>query len=147
MPVTYITGDPLQTRAQTLLFGYNAKAQSELGVLETALYTAFPAAFATYRKQCRGGRIKPGMLWVWRESLPQLGFLIVRESAVGMTRLRFVESVLMLIARDHRLYGLTSLALAPLGNASEWTSLKPVVDYWLGNCPLTVEVYEGDAGS
>lgn len=142
MPISYLTGDPMQTRAQTLLFGYNARAQSETGALETALYTAYPAAFATYRKQCNQGRVRTGTLWLWRESLPHLGFLVVRDSSVGMTRLRYVESALMLIARDSMLYGLTSLALARLGSAEEWPLLRPVVDYWLGMSLLAVEVYE-----
>lgn len=142
MPLTYLTGDPLRTQAQTLLFGYNVRAQSETGALEVALYTAYPAAFASYRKQCNQGRIKTGTLWLWRESLPHLGFLVVRDSAVGMTRLRYVESALMLIARDSPLYGLTSLALARLGSAEEWPLLRPVVDYWLGMSPLVAEVYE-----
>jgi hypothetical protein len=142
LTLTYLTGDPLLTQAQTLLFGYNLRAQSETGRLETALYIAYPAAFATYRKQCHQGRVKAGALWLWRESLPQLGFLVVRDSSVGVTRLRYVESALMLIARDHALYGLSSLALARLGSAEEWLILRPVVDYWLGMLPLPVEVYE-----
>lgn len=142
MPLTYLSGDPLLTNAQTLAFGHNAKGRTEVGVLETHLFDLYPAAFATYRKQCRSGRIKAGGLWLWRESQPHLAFMIVRESSVGTTRLRFVESVLMTIARDHRLYGLSSLAIAPLVDRETWPSLKPVVDYWLGASPLPVMVYE-----
>ena len=48
----------------------------------------------------------------------------------------------MTIARDYPLYGLTSIALAPLGNKEEWVLLRPVVDYWLKICPLPVTVYD-----
>lgn len=143
MPIAYVTGDPLLTETQTLAFGHNAKARSELGTLEVRLFNQYPAAFATYRKQCSNGRIKPGMVWMWRESKPHLAFLVVRESSVGATRTRFVESAVMTLARDYHLYNLTSLALVPLGDAFEWVGLKPVVEYWLKGSPLDVRIYEG----
>ena len=142
MPITVVTGDPLTTQAQTLAFGFNAKGRVEVSGLETRLYDAYPSAFASFRKQCNSDRIKPGMLWMWREAQFNLLFLVVRESSVGMTRMRYVENVLMTIARDYPLYGLTSIALAPLGNKEEWVLLRPVVDYWLKAIPLPVAVYE-----
>jgi len=142
MPITVVTGDPLATSAQTLAFGFNAKVRVEVSGFETRLYDAYPAAFASFRKQCNSGRIKPGMLWMWREIQINLLFLVVRESSVGMTRLRFVENTVMTIARDYPLYGLTSVAIAPLGSREEWVLLRPVVDYWLKPCPLDVTVYD-----
>ena len=142
MTITYVSGDPLLTQAQTLAFGHNAKGRSELGALETVLLHHYPAAFATYGKNCRSGRIKPGTFWTWRESKPFLTFLVVRESSVGATRMRFVESAIMTLARDYRLYNLTSVAIAPLTSDLEWKALKPVVDYWLRASPLPVTIYE-----
>ncbi len=142
MPIKIVTGNPLTTQAQTLAFGFNAKGRVEVGGLETRLYDLYPAAFASFRKQCKSERIKPGMLWLWREAQINLMFLVVRESSVGMTRMRFVETALMTIARDYPLYGLTSLAIAPLGTQEEWSLLRPVVDYWMKACPLPVDVYE-----
>lgn len=143
MPLSYVSGDPLLTRQQTLVFGYNARAKMEVGALETRLLDAYPAAFASYRKQCQHGRIQPGDFWIWRESHPQLMFWIIRETAQGPTRLRYVETAVMTVARDYRLYGLDSLAIAPLGRSDEWPLLKPVLDYWLAAGPLPVVVYEG----
>jgi hypothetical protein len=142
MPIKVVTGDLLTAQAQTLAFGFNAKGRVEVGGLETRLYDAYPSAFASFRKQCNSGRIKPGTLWMWREVQQSLLFLVVRESSVGMTRIRYVENTLMTIARDYPLYGLTSIALAPLGSQEEWVLLRPVVDYWLKTCPLPVTVYE-----
>ena len=142
MTVTYVSGDPLLTQAQTLAFGHNARGRTELGTLATELLHRHPAAFATYGKLCRSGRIKPGTFWIWRESVPFLAFWVVRETAVGATRLRFVESNLMTLVRDYRLHGLTSLTIAPLDDEVAWQALKPVMDYWLSGSPLAVHVYE-----
>lgn len=142
MPVNYVNEDPLLTPAQTLAFGFNARGRVEVNERETRLYDRYPTAFATYRKQCQSGRIQPGMLWLWRESQPGLLFMVVRESQVGMTRLRFVEQVVMTLARDYPLYGVTSLALVPLGSREEWPFLRPVVDYWLTMSGLPITIYE-----
>lgn len=142
MPLIFVSGDPLLTRAQVLAFGHNARGSTELGILETRLAHLFPAAFATYGKACRNGRIKTGMLWTWRESSPHLGFMVVRETSFGATRLRYVDAIALMIAREYRLHGLTSLAIAPLGSREEWPSIKPVLSQWLDKCPLPVVVYE-----
>lgn len=142
MPVTYLSGDPLLTRAQVLAFGHNAKCRTESGIFETILLDRYPAAFATFGKNCRGGKIRAGSLWVWRESQPALGFMVVRESSVGATRLRYVEAIALGLARDFRLEGIRSIAIAPLGDSLEWPAFKPVLDYWLGQSALTCLVYE-----
>ncbi len=142
MPLSFVTGDPLLTHCQILAFGHNAKGRTELGHLETVLHNLYPAAFATYGKQCRNDRIKTGTMWVWREGQPALGFMTVRESAVGATRLRYVESVLLTLVRDYRLQNIHSIAIAPLGSSEEWPALKPVLTYWLNQCPFPCVVYE-----
>jgi hypothetical protein len=142
MSLTTLTGDPLLTDAQTLAFGYNARGRSEVGAFETRLVYQYPAAFATYNKQCRQGKIRPGGLWVWRESKPHLAFLVVRESSVGMTRARFVEAVALTLARDYRLEGITSLAIAPTGTSGEWPLLMHIFARWLGASALPVTLYE-----
>jgi hypothetical protein len=142
MPLRFVNGDPLLTRAQTLAFGHNAAARAEVGPLETRLMTAHPAAFASYRKQCRNRRVKAGGLWLWTESQPRLLFLTVRETPVGQTRTRYLDSALLTLARDYRLYGITSLAIAPLAPALEWDSLKTIVVDWLFLCPADIAVYE-----
>ncbi len=142
MPVQYVTGDPLLTQAQTLAFGHNRAGRNELGELETLLLNRYPAAFSLYRKQCRKGRIPTGTTWFWRETTPFLGFMVVRETPFGATRLRYVQSVMLSLARDFRLEGLKSLALAPLGDALEWQEIRPIMDTWLNHTPLPVIVYE-----
>jgi hypothetical protein len=142
MPLTFVSGDPLLTRMQTLAFGHNARAKIEVGALETRLLDGYPAAFAGYRKQCHNARVKAGDFWIWRESQPHLAFFVIRDSAQGAARLRYVESIIMTITRDYRLHGLESLAIAPLGSRDEWPLLRPVLEYWLAACLLPIVVYE-----
>jgi hypothetical protein len=142
MPVTFVSGDPLLTRAQVLAFGYNASGRTETGLLEMALLNRYPAAFASYGKYCRAGRIKTGTLWLWRETKPTLGFMILRETAVGATRLRYVEAVAMTLARDYKLDNMGSVAIALPGSPLEAPSLKEILVHWLEKSSLPVVIYE-----
>jgi len=142
MPLITVSGDPLLTRAQCLMIGHNAKGRTELGTLETQLLNRYPAAFASYTRLCKQQRLQSGGLWTWRDSQPTLLFAIVRASSVGATRIRYVQSIVMRLARDYRMEGIKSLAIAPLGNPTEWPEVKSVVTYWLRESKLPVVIYE-----
>ncbi len=141
MPLTYLSGDPLLTHQQFLAFGMNAAGRTETTPLATALLTRYPAAFASYGKLCHQGRIAPGALWFWRETQPALAFMVVRETPVGATRLRFVEAAIMTLARDYRRESIRSVAIAPLGADHEIPATKQVIDHWLGASALPVIAY------
>ena len=142
MTITYVNGDPLLTKAQLLAFGYNARGRSEVGPFTTELLNRYPAAFATYNKQCRSGRITAGQLWIWHESQPKLGFMVVRDSAVGATRLRYVDALALLLARDYQRDNIQNVAIAPLGDTAEWMHIKPVLEQWLQPSSLPCTIYE-----
>ena len=141
MPLTYLSGDPLLTKQQILAFGSNAAGRTETTPLATALLTRYPAAFSSYGKLCHQGRIEPGTIWYWHETKPALAFLVVRETPVGATRIRYVDAVMMALARDYRRDNLRSVALAPLGADHEQNATKEVIERWLVKSPLPIIVY------
>jgi hypothetical protein len=143
MTIAYAAADPLLTDAQILAFGWNLRGRAENGVFETALFARYPTAFASFAKQSRQGRLKPGTLWLWRETQPALGFMIVRDTPYGTTRLRYVEAVAMTLARDYQRDGIHSVAYVLSGAASyDVGTIKRVLDYWLSKVSLPVTVYE-----
>ena len=141
MPLTYLSGDPLLTKQHILAFGSNASGRTETTPLATALLTRYPAAFASYGKLCRQGRIQACMTWFWYEAKPALAFMVVRETPVGATRLRQVDAVIMALARDYRVNNIRSIALAPLGAAHENDAIREVIDRWLSKLALRVIAY------
>lgn len=142
MPVLHVQGDPLLTQAQTLAFGHNARARSEWDALPSALLYAHPTAFAAYSKACRRARVRAGDFYIWRAGRPLLAFLVIRESAVGATRLRYVQSALLRIARDYRLEGIHTLAIAPLGSAAEWPEIRGLAVALFRRSALPVVIYD-----
>jgi hypothetical protein len=142
MPITYVQGDPLLTRASTLAFGMNARGRIETDTFSTRIMQVYPAAFSSFTRRARRDQFKAGQLYFWSEAMPRLLFLIVRDSSVGATRLRYVQSVLMTIARDYPLFNLHSLAIAPLGTSYEQGEILKLIDMWLRGSRLPVTVYE-----
>lgn len=142
MSIHFLTGDPLTTSAQVLAFGHNARGRTELGNIETRLMHTYPPAFAMYQRQCRARRIRAGNIWLWRENTPHLMFMVVRDSSVGATRLRYVQAIAMQIAREYPLWGIKSLAIAPLGNRYEWAEIRHVLKTWLDKITLDVVIYD-----
>jgi len=112
-----------------------------MGAFETALMQRFPAPFSVYRRACRREKVRPGVPWFWMQSYPHFAFLPVRQTAVGATRLRFVQSVLLMLARDYTLHNIQSIAFAPLGNPDEWREIQPMITQWLGSLHIPVVVY------
>lgn len=142
MPLYHVTGDPMLTQAQALAFGHNAKGRTEMGDLEMRLMRKYPAAFSTYTRKAKRGKHPVGTFYKWEDAQPQLLFLAVRASSVGATRLRYIQSILISIARDYKLYNLQSLAIAPLGNSYEYAEISPLYDMWLRNLTLPIAVYD-----
>lgn len=142
MPLRFVSGDPFLSQAQVLAFGFNILGRAEVDPFHTNLIQRYPAAFASYGRQCRQQRIHTGQFWLWRENRPMLGFMVVRASPVGATRIRYVESIALSLARDYRREGIASMAIAPLGTALEWPALKPVLERWLDRSNLDCVVYE-----
>ena len=66
----------------------------------------------------------------------------MRDSSVGATRLRYVQKVLITIARDYTLYNMPSLAIAPLGNQYERSEIEALYHTWLKHTALPVVVYQ-----
>ena len=146
MPLLYVTGDPTLTSAQTLAIGHNARGQIEMNAVIVALRQQNPVAFSTYEQRCRKGQIQAGEYFIWHDSQPRLMFMAVRESAPGTTRLRYVQYVALTIARDFRLEGIQSLAIAPLFSSDidqlVWEEIKKVLEQWFSPSTLSVVVYD-----
>ncbi len=67
--------------------------------------------------------------------------MVIRDSPVGATRLRYVQNIALTIARDYKLLGITSLAIAPLGTVQELPEIKKILETWFSKSDLQVFVY------
>lgn len=142
MPLFIVSGDPFLTTCDVLAFGYNARGQSESRDEQIELYRRYPAMFSVFKRQARKGTIKAGTTWDWNETTPRFALWIVRESPFGATRIRYVQSLIMNLARDYQLYNIESLALIRPGTDYEYEEFKPILEQWLDPLPIPIVIYE-----
>jgi hypothetical protein len=140
--IRYVSGDPLLTDAPILAFGWNLRGRAETGALESALMQRYPTAFAAFSKQARQERVRIGTIWLWRETIPSLGFMVVRDTPYGTTRLRHVEAIAMSLARDHKRDGIHSLALVIPGQTYDRPIMRAALERWLNAVSLPVMVFD-----
>ena len=142
MPIINVSGDPLLTGCQVVAFGYNTRGQSESREEQIRLHQSFPAMFSVFKRQARKGKIKSGDVWQWNETTPNFHMWLIRESAYGATRIRYVQAIVMNFVRDYRLYNIGSLALIRPGNDIEYQEFKPILEQWLDPLPIPIVIYE-----
>lgn len=142
MPIQFVSGDPLLTQCQTLAIGHNRLGRTENTPLSMQMMHQYPVAYANYERQCKKQAQASGTLFLWTQSRPQILFLTVRDSSVGATRLRHVQSCLMTLARDYLRYNIRSLALAPLGDNDTQADIQQLLLTYFEKSKLQVVTYQ-----
>ena len=77
--------------------------------------------------------MEPSTISVW----------LVRQSAYGATRIRYVQSIVMNFVRDYQLYHIQSLAIIRLGTQLEYEEFEPIFQQWLAPLPIPIVIYDG----
>jgi len=142
MSVERVRGDIFLTRAQTVAIGIDSAGRLGTSALFTALHDRYPVFVSECRKQGRAGTLRPGTVWIWREAVPWVAGLVVRDTPQGATRLRYVEAAMLALYRNREQEGLLSLAVMRLGDSTEWPSVRRILEVYLGQLGLPAVIYE-----
>jgi hypothetical protein len=142
MSVERVRGDIFLTRAQTLAIGIDSSGRLGTSALFTALHDRCPVFVSECRKQGRAGILKPGAVWFWREAVPWVAGLVVRDTPQGATRLRYVDAAMLTLHRNREQEGLLSLAVMRLGDDTEWPAVRHIVETYLGQLGMPTVIYE-----
>lgn len=142
MAIHFVQGDIGLTGAQSLVLGLNTRGQVDVTPLEIALRDQYPVFFSEYRRMARNSLLSGGKVWIFRESQPWFVGMVVRDSARGITRLRYVEQALTQLRLEWQREGLESIAIAPLGDEIEWPALRALLEELLIYLPIPIFIYE-----
>jgi len=142
MGMSFTEGDIFVAEAQVIGIGLNAAGHSEVTPFFTALADRYPVFVSEYRRRGRAQTLTPGDLWLWRDSQPWLMGMIVRDIPQGATRLRYVEAAVLNLYKNWEIEGVRSLAIMRLAEGAEWLPARGILEYYLGNIPLPVMVFE-----
>jgi hypothetical protein len=142
MSVESVRGDVFLTHMQVIGIGIDSAGRLGTSALYTALHDRCPVFVSECRKRGRAGALAPGSVWIWREAVPWVAGMVVRETPQGATRLRYVEAAMLNLYRSREQEGLLSLAVMRLGDDTEWPAVRRIVEAYLDQLELPAVIYE-----
>ncbi len=139
-----LIGDLFESRAQTLVNTVNCVGVMGKGVAEQ-FKRRFPEMFEDYKRRCDEKSVRLGEPYLYRDaSGTRIINFPTKDHWRSPSRLTDVERGLDYLAAHVTDWGITSLAMPPLGCGNgglEWSEVGPLIYSKLHRLPVDVEVY------
>lgn len=142
--VKVIMGDMFESRAQTLVNTVNCVGVMGKGVA-LEFKKRFPEMFKDYVRRCEAKKVRPGRPYLFKQMFPPwiLNFP-TKEHWRSVSRLQDIEEGLRYLQQHYKEWGITSLAVPPLGcghGQLEWRVVGPTLYRHLKAFDIPVELY------
>ncbi|MGH9338514.1 MAG: type II toxin-antitoxin system antitoxin DNA ADP-ribosyl glycohydrolase DarG [Acidobacteriota bacterium] len=142
--VNVLIGDMFKSKAQTLVNTVNCVGVMGKGVA-LEFKKRFPEMHEDYLRRCEAKEVKLGQPYLYRSLLPPwiLNFP-TKDHWRSVSRLEDIVRGLRYLERHHREWGITSLAVPPLGcghGQLEWRVVGPTLYRHLKRLDIPVELY------
>ncbi|MEW6544909.1 MAG: macro domain-containing protein [Nitrospirota bacterium] len=139
-----LVGDILQSKAQTLINTINCVGVMGKGIA-LEFKSRFPDMYDDYVKRCERGEVRPGILYLYKTLFPpQIINFPTKEHWKSISRLSDIEHGLTYLLEHYRVWGVTSLAIPPLGCGNgqlEWRVVGPLIYRFAKEMTIPVELY------
>ena len=142
--VTTLIGDLFASRAQTLTNTVNCVGVMGKGIA-LGFKERFPVMYREYVRMCDRGEVQLGRPYLWSPIIPPwvLNFP-TKEHWRGRASLDAIVEGLVYLEGNHRAWGVTSLAVPPLGcgeGGLEWEIVGRTLYQHLSRLEIPVELY------
>ncbi|HEV8720525.1 MAG TPA: macro domain-containing protein [Candidatus Binatia bacterium] len=139
-----LVGDILQSKAQTLINTVNCVGIMGKGIA-LEFKNRFPEMFKDYAERCERKEVKPGVPYLYKTLLPpQIINFPTKDHWKSVSRIADIERGLQLLVRHYKNWGITSLAIPPLGCGNgqlEWKAVGPLIYRYASQMEIPVELY------
>lgn len=145
--VTFVRGNLFESSSQTLTNTVNTVGVMGAGIAKQ-FKVRFPLMFEDYKCRCDSGQVRIGQPYLWRPANTDTKAVLnfpTKESWRGKSQLKWIEDGLAYLLIHYREWGIESLALPALGCSNgglEWSHVKPVMERYLTQMDIPVQVYE-----
>lgn len=137
-------GNLFDSGAQTLVNTVNTVGVMGKGIA-LEFKRRFPEMFADYQRRCSAGQVRLGEPYIWRGLMePWIINFPTKEHWRSPSKLADIEQGLAYLAQHVEEWGVTSLAVPPLGAGSgglDWASVGPTLYRHLDQLPIPVLLY------
>ncbi|WP_186039116.1 type II toxin-antitoxin system antitoxin DNA ADP-ribosyl glycohydrolase DarG [Burkholderia gladioli] len=139
-----VIGDMFESNAQTLVNTVNCVGIMGKGVAQE-FKRRFPAMFEDYKARCDRHQVKLGEPYIYKDlsGLMILNFP-TKDHWRSPSRLSSIESGLDFLIAHASKWGITSIAMPPLGCGNgglEWSEVGPLIFRKMKSLPIDVELY------
>lgn len=139
-----LVGDILQSKAQTLINTVNCVGVMGKGIA-LEFKNRFPDMFKDYVARCSRGEVKLGQPYVYKTLIPpQVINFPTKEHWKSVSKLSDIERGLEYLLSHYHAWGVTSLAIPPLGCGNgqlEWRAVGPLIYRFAKQMDIPVELY------
>lgn len=142
--VKVIVGDLFESQAQTLVNTVNTVGVMGKGIA-LEFKKRFPQMYVDYVNRCRTGQVKMGEPYLYRSLVtPWVLNFPTKDHWRSIAKLEDIAKGLCYLERRYQEWGITSLAVPPLGCGEgelEWRIVGPTLYRHLQKLHITVELY------
>src|ERR1700733_12691254 len=145
--LTVTIGDLFTSRAQTLVNTVNCVGVMGKGIA-LGFKQRFPEMYEEYEARCRRKEVRLGEPCLFKqEKLPWILNFPTKDHWRGLSRISDIVRGLVFLAAHYRQWGITSLAVPPLGCGNgqlDWTVVGPTLFRHLSKLEVPVDLYAPD---
>jgi len=139
-----LVGDILKSKAQTLINTVNCVGVMGKGIA-LEFKKRFPEMFEDYIKKCGHEEVKLGVPYLYKTLFPpQIVNFPTKDHWKSVSRINDIECGLQYILSHYKEWGITSLAIPPLGCGNgqlEWRAVGPLIYRYVNQMDIPVEMY------
>jgi O-acetyl-ADP-ribose deacetylase (regulator of RNase III)/uncharacterized protein YwgA len=139
-----LVGDILQSKAQTLVNTVNCVGVMGKGIA-LEFKKRFPEMFEDYAERCARKEVKPGVPYLYKTLFPpQIVNFPTKDHWKSVSRIADIDRGLQHLASHYREWGITSLAIPPLGCGNgqlEWKAVGPLIWRYASQMDIPLELY------
>ena len=139
-----LVGDLLKSKAQTLINTVNCVGVMGKGIA-LEFKNRFPDMYEDYVQQCQRGEVKPGVPYLYKTLFPpQIINFPTKDHWKSLSKLNDIEKGLRYLSEHYKEWGITSLAIPPLGCGNgqlEWRAVGPLIYRFVKGMDIPVEMY------
>ena len=145
--ITEIKGNIFESSCQTLVNTVNCVGVMGKGIAFEYRHR-FPDMYEAYATMCAHGRLRPGMLHLWKKGAPWILNFPTKQHWKHPAKMEYIEAGLGKFADSFQSRGITSIAFPELGTSLGglcWQDVRESMYRHLGPLPnLSVEIYHFD---
>ncbi|MCE5293484.1 MAG: DarT ssDNA thymidine ADP-ribosyltransferase family protein [Chlamydiales bacterium] len=142
--ITFHEGDLLNSKMQTLVNTVNCKGVMGKGIA-LEFKKRFPAMFLDYKDRCDKQAVKPGVPYIYKTKEEKcIVNFPTKDHWKKDSDLSWIQKGLDHIKTHYKEWGITSLALPPLGCGNgglNWNIVRSMIMDTLGDIDIPVEIY------